>query len=487
MTDSEPEDGDSGPSSRPSLTYSLHVGGVIADKYRLVEHLGEGGMASVWRAHNELLDVDVAIKFIRADLAHPGLTSRLLQEARAAARIEHPGIVRVSDFGKTKAGDPFIVMELLRGRDLGEVLRGGQPLDPVRAVQTLLPIANALVVAHGKGIVHRDLKPDNVYLAEQDEGRVQPKLVDFGIAKLEKPNEARLTQAGHAMGSPAYMAPEQARGKDVDARADIWSFTVMLYECITGKLPFDGNTQAALVCAILEGDATPLAEFGISDSALQAIVDRGLRKNPEERWQSMRELGGALARWLHAKNARTDISGNPLATTWDEYPAHSVKVGTKDFSETDAEVRTAVATEVSFGHHDSRSTKSDRSRPLLILGAIAGGVVLVGTVLFIALRRGQEPNPQPVQAAPSVATVAPVVATVPPVVSAQPTAEQIPPPSPSAVPSATAPASAMVPAPVATKPKPPAVRVLPKTEPKPKPAAPVSKPKPNELEIKTTL
>jgi serine/threonine-protein kinase len=459
-------------------------------------------MAAVWRAHNDLLDVDVAIKFIRADLAHPGLTSRLLQEARAAARIEHPAIVRVTDFGKTRVGDPYIVMELLRGDDLGKVLRERKRMQAVDAVQTLLPIANALVVAHAKGIVHRDLKPDNVFLAEKDGGRIQPKLVDFGIAKLEKPNEARLTQAGAAMGSPAYMAPEQARGKDVDSRADVWSFSVMLYECIAGQLPFDGATQAALVCAILEAKPAPLTDALGGDAALWAIIERGLRKEPEDRWQSMQEMGGALARWLMARDAKSDIAGNSLISTWSEYaqPAQSIRTGNREFSDADAEGRTAVATQLSF-HNKSAGTSGApaRSRSLVIGGvAFAVSALIAVPALFFLLNRGGDAPGSGAAGSAEVAsseTAAAVTAEPAPPASAPPAATVAPPPDVSAAP----PPSASAAEPKPTLPKVAAVRTpQPKATQKPaaapKPAAPTPAPKPQapkptpgELEIKTTL
>lgn len=280
----------------PSAQSTPYVEGqLIGDKYRLVRCLGEGGMAAVWVAQNETLDIQVAIKFIRADMQHAGLNSRLLQEARAAARLGHPAIVRVIDFGKTEVGEPYIVMELLNGEDLGATLKRKGPMPAMKAVRTLIPIVDALATAHAKRIVHRDLKPENIFLAEGEGGKLQPKVVDFGIAKLEKDGMERITQLGATMGSPAYMSPEQARGLDVDPRSDIWALCVVLYEITTGNLPFVGNTYTALVCAILETQAQPTTELGVGDADFWAILAKGLSKTREDRWQSMRELGVALA------------------------------------------------------------------------------------------------------------------------------------------------------------------------------------------------
>jgi serine/threonine-protein kinase len=158
---------------RSSATPDFREGGLVAGKYRLIRKVGEGGMGTVWVAHNEALDVPVAIKFIRAGEDANRHVNRLTQEARAAAKIGHPAILRVYDFGKTDAGDPFIVMELLHGEDLAAALDRRGSLNERRAVQILLPVLHALVSAHAKGIVHRDLKPDNIFLAETDAGRIQ--------------------------------------------------------------------------------------------------------------------------------------------------------------------------------------------------------------------------------------------------------------------------------------------------------------------------
>src|SRR6478672_778872 len=174
----------SSPSNQLVLSYA--AGDVIADKYALEELIGEGGMGAVFRARNTTIDMPVAVKLIRADLDREVLSGRLLQEARAAAKLAHPAIVRVFDVGKTALGDPFIVMELLHGESLASLLDREGRLSSVRAVQLLLPIADALAVAHARGFVHRDVKPDNVFIANDDEGQLQPKLVDFGIVKHER-------------------------------------------------------------------------------------------------------------------------------------------------------------------------------------------------------------------------------------------------------------------------------------------------------------
>src|SRR5687768_10390405 len=217
-------------------------GHIIAGKYELEELLGQGGMGAVWRARNVALDSLVALKVLRSTSDRAALSERLVQEARAAAKLTHPAIVKVFDVGQTESGDPFIVMELLHGSSLGTILATESRISSIQAARILLPIADALSLAHSKGIIHRDLKPDNVFVVH-DGSSVQPKLVDFGIVKMQQDDgESHLTQAGAVLGSPDYMSPEQARGQDdVGLGTDVWSFSVVLYEAITGRPPFKGN------------------------------------------------------------------------------------------------------------------------------------------------------------------------------------------------------------------------------------------------------
>jgi eukaryotic-like serine/threonine-protein kinase len=293
------------------------AGALIGGKYRLDRLLGEGGMGSVWAAHNVLLDADVAIKVIRGDVNRESMNLRLLQEARSAARLGHPAIVRVFDIGQTTTGDPFIVMELLEGESLETKVAREFRLTAVEAVQLLLPIADALCAAHAKGIVHRDIKPDNVFLVAEG-ATVQPKLVDFGIAKAqEREQNTRLTERGVIVGSPDYMSPEQARGEEsIDHRADIWSFCVMLYEIITGQAPFQGHNYNALLRSILESQAPTLEVQSAADRELSRAVEIGMAKDRAERWQSMEELGAVLARWLIQQDIFEDASGGSLEMKW---------------------------------------------------------------------------------------------------------------------------------------------------------------------------
>jgi len=301
-----------------SAILELTSGSILHHKYRLEELLGEGGMGAVWRAHHLQLDLSVAIKLLRGEAPkNEVLSERLRIEARAAARLVHPAIVRVFDVDATDSGDPFIVMELLDGESLASLLERGR-LSGERAVQTLLPIAEALVLAHSKGIIHRDLKPHNVFMAKDGE-REQPKLLDFGIAKLTaSPMPAgNLTDTGILLGSPDYMCPEQARGQnDVDYRADIWQFCVVLYEAVSGHTPFDGDNYNALMRAIVEDDPMPLQLSDSVDHRLADLIFWGLAKDRAERPGTVHELGRALAQWLLDRGVTEDICGTSLSAKW---------------------------------------------------------------------------------------------------------------------------------------------------------------------------
>jgi serine/threonine-protein kinase len=285
-------------------------GALLGGKYRLHRLLGEGGMANVWLARNELLDLPVALKIVRPQIRGSETAARLLTEARVQANLRHPNVARVYDYGQTSSGDAFIVMELLEGYSLAEWLERDGALSPVLAVQIMLPVIDALCAAHRAGVVHRDLKPDNVFISHPSSD-LCPKLLDFGIAKLNTDFNPRLTGQGGVVGSPAYMAPEQARGlNDVDERVDVWAACVVLYEAITGKPAFDGSNHLALMLAVIEEELEPLVSPDCED--LWPILAAGLVKEREERTASMLTLGAQLAKWLAARGATQDLGGEPV-------------------------------------------------------------------------------------------------------------------------------------------------------------------------------
>jgi serine/threonine-protein kinase len=292
------------------------AGDRISDKYRLETPIGFGAMGVLWRAHNEALDAPVALKLIRRDSRWAWSAERLLREARVMASLRHSAIVRVFDYGMTTRRDPFIVMELLQGETLRDLLDRETTLSAVEAIRLLLPILEGLQCAHARGVVHRDLKPENIFLSRDDRGRLQPKLLDFGIAKLEGV-ASHLTTGGVLLGSPSYMSPEQAKGEDrLDVRVDVWAAAVVLYEMIAGDAPWDAANCPALLRAIVDDDAPSIVGIGGVDAHLWSILELGLAKKRENRWASCRDFGWTLANWLASRSIVDDVSGTSLANGW---------------------------------------------------------------------------------------------------------------------------------------------------------------------------
>jgi serine/threonine-protein kinase len=238
-----------------------------------------------------------------------------VREAKAAARVDHPAIVHVHDVGWTADGDPFLVMELLEGEPLGNVITRERRLGSITAMQIILPVAGALAAMHAKGILHRDVKPDNIFLAQDDTGRWQPKLIDFGLARLEAKPLTPITQRGMVVGTPVYLAPERIWGEEADPRDDVWSLAVALYEMVTGKVPFEGDHPAQILLAVRAGEPASFASHGVDDPELWEIVKRGLARR-RHRWASVRELGESIAHLLWKRGVAQDISGISLWPSW---------------------------------------------------------------------------------------------------------------------------------------------------------------------------
>ena len=258
--------------------------------------LGSGGMGHVYRATNELIGRQVAIKVLRAEYAqNVEVVERFLREARAANLVRHVNVVDVLDIGQDNDGTPFIVQELLVGEDLAHYAhRCGGSIALIELGTLLCPVIDAIAEAHAKGVLHRDIKPENVFLAREGNARV-PKLLDFGISHISSQNN-RMTVDGTAMGTPAYMPPEQIRGaRDIDARADIWSIGGMIFEMVAGRLPFEGDDAPALFVAIATTRAPLLRDVVLSvPEDLSRIVDRCLRRDRDERYASAADVARDL-------------------------------------------------------------------------------------------------------------------------------------------------------------------------------------------------
>jgi len=284
------------------------VGSALAGRYLIVRRIGEGGMGAVYEAKHTVIGKRVAVKVLLEKFhSNRDLVARLLQEARLASSIGHENIVDVTDFGTTDDGRSFVVMEFLEGEPLAQLVMREAPLPVERSLRIARQVASALGAAHAKGIYHRDVKPENVYLVRRGDADFV-KVVDFGISKAvkqggEDPAESyRLTHTGLLLGTPLYMSPEQARGEDdLDHRVDVWALGVMLYECLTGEVPFHANNYLGIISQVLTRDAPPPSrlrpELGIPP-AVETVVMRAMEKDRLKRYQTMADLEHDLERLL---------------------------------------------------------------------------------------------------------------------------------------------------------------------------------------------
>ncbi len=272
-------------------------GTVLADRYRVLDLIGKGGMGKVYLAEHVAIGKKVAIKVLSQAYCHrPDQVKRFLREARAASTIDHENVIDITDFGEMDNGSVFFVMEYLSGSDLGKLLRKTGALPWKRARRIFVQICRALQAAHSKGIIHRDIKPENCFLINK-EGRPDfVKVLDFGIAKVvdeERQNAHTLTQAGALIGTPEYMAPEQVKGEAADPRMDVYSVGCIMYQALTGHLPFKDTNMFGVLNQQVHATPKPLRELAPNANIppnAEAIVLRCMEKDPAARFQSMREI-----------------------------------------------------------------------------------------------------------------------------------------------------------------------------------------------------
>ena len=283
----------------PDPTADRLVGRVLGGRYRLLERLGQGGMGTVYRATHTLMDKPVAVKILRAELATDAeAVARFHREARSASRLDHDHCIRVTDFGQSDDGLLFLVMELLDGVSLSHVTRRG-PVPAARAAAIGVAIAEALAHAHEQGIIHRDLKPDNVFLARRPKAREIVKVLDFGLAKLASDSALgpSITRDGTVFGTPEYMAPEQAEGEKLDGRTDVYALGVILYQLLTGEVPFKSSNFVALLTKQVAEAPTPPSERRPDleiPPGLELITLRCLEKRRDDRFATAGEVADAL-------------------------------------------------------------------------------------------------------------------------------------------------------------------------------------------------
>jgi serine/threonine protein kinase len=376
-----------------------------ASRFELEEPLGSGGMSTVWRARDGTLDRSVAIKRLHAHLAADrGAAARFQQEARAAGSLSHPGVVAVYDAGEDEEG-PFIIMEFVEGESLHDLLEREGPLSPERATEVAVAVAEALHFGHERGVVHRDVKPSNVLL--DADGRVR--VADFGIARTLG-GTTPLTADGAVMGTASYVAPEVAMGKAATPASDTYSLGVLLYEMLTGRPPFVGETPISVLLAHQKEEPVPPGRLAELPPGLEEVVLRALAKDPAERYQSAAAMAEALRSpgEIDATRAMAAVSAVGRGSTIPLPRAERADTPPAPWAE-----RWERARERLVGWWPGRAAMVAwwRAHPqLLVVVLSVAGIVLVGLLLSALVRPRSEQAEQP---ATTLTTVAPTTTVAP--------------------------------------------------------------------------
>jgi hypothetical protein len=490
------------------------VGRVVAGKFRIESYVGGGAMGAVYKARQVALDKDVAIKVLHGEHAGDAtFAARFQREARAASRLDHPNSMRVIDFGQEPDGLLYIAMEFLDGRDLFHVIREDWPLSTRRVADIVSQALAALAVAHEMGIVHRDLKPENIMMLSgtDDEGHTSDvvKVCDFGIAKFTEQREApatgqKLTSQGIVVGTPEYMSPEQGKGEALDARSDLYAMGVILYQMLTGRVPFDAETAIGVVLKHVTEEPVPPRKINPqADERLEAVCLKAMRKKREDRYASARQMRQELRAVLGGTDPLAHAATQQLASA--ASLAHAPTAVALDSSKVVAAASASKLTPAGTVT-DSGTLRAGRGRTVAVVmvsAAVAAGAFgawklraltsappVVAAALVEPAHADPGPPPSVAASAPEAKTAAVPPLDVPPAATSRaPLATPLPapgrnvgpanpppglaaaPPPPTA-PSPPPPVSVAV-APAAAVPAPPPVAVAP-----PPPAAPAPAPAP---------
>ncbi len=370
------------------------LGAVIDDRYRVIRRIGEGGMGIVYEVEHVVIEKRLALKVLRDDYSsRPEVVARFRQEAKSASRIGNEHIVDISDFGETPGGASYFVMELLDGEDLANVLAREGTLPLSRAADIVTQCARALAAAHTKGIVHRDMKPENVFLTKRESRPDFVKIVDFGIAKMsdietEGQPGRKLTKTGMIFGTPEYMSPEQAAGKSLDHRVDIYALGVIFFELLTGRVPFSGDTfMGVLTQHMFEAPPALVAanpNLKVPDSVEQ-FVRRALAKDAGDRFQTCDELISGMDKAVRgvAPSTPPPVEGGAPASGKATQMGYGVPV------------RPATTPAATLDPDDGPAPRAAPSNALLYVGLLLVGTALVGGAAYFYTEQGSGSGGEP--------------------------------------------------------------------------------------------
>ncbi len=408
--------------------------GTTIDRYEVKKLLGGGGMGAVYRARHTMLGQDVALKLLHPELASRGdVLERFLREARAAAAAGSERIIRMVDCSVTREGVAFIAMELLEGESLQDLLDRERVVAPYRAVDITRQVLEGLAAAHAAGVVHRDMKPGNVFLRRGPDGGDRVTILDFGISKMsDGPGLTSLTRTGMVIGTPVYMAPEQIlSAKDIDHRADLYATAVMLYEMLSGRLPFETDGPAEVLVMAVTAEPTPLRVYAPELPAeLFAIVDRGMAREPANRFASAQDFASALSH-LHLRHslvtrAQVEVAGTmamPQTQAPPQYPNMATPAtptsSPQPFAPSQPYPPLAVTSGPLHGGLTTQPRPGSSALPWILAAAALGFVALVSLVAYVAASsRDDAPatrsSPTPPNQAPPGGNGGPSIAPIPP-------------------------------------------------------------------------
>ncbi len=377
---------------------------IVAGRYRILRKLGQGGMGSVYMGELVGIGQRVALKFLNSNLSlDPDVARRFLNEAKSYARVAHPNAVILHDFGQDEEGNLFISMELVEGSDLKKLLSEQGRLPVAEAVEIILQVADVLAQAHAKGVIHRDLKPENIMVRRGTRG-LFVKVLDFGIARMVGEGATRLTVQGAIAGTPRYMAPEQAEGRDIDGRADVYSLGMVLLELLTGVHPFDGPTVAEILRKQIATATPHIQELApdLSLPAIDAVIQKATAKRREDRYATMDEFAASLGNAVPLHLAKTET---PLARS----QADTQQTVDQTLIRTQPDSTGLVISAANRSASDA--AKRSSSRPLWAGGA-ALVLLIAGGSYFAFGRQSKQPPGAQVKAAVTRTVVTKPIAAV---------------------------------------------------------------------------